>query len=85
MKIASVADVKAQFSAYVKATEEELVVITKNGKPVAVMLPIEDEDALERMILAHSKQFKGILERSRKELRKSGGIRHEDFWRDIES
>lgn len=85
MKIASIADVKAQLSAYIKATEEELVVITRNGKPVAMMLPIEDEAELERMILAYSKQFQGILQRSRDALKQSGGIRHEDFWQDVES
>ena len=46
MKIASIADVKAHLSAYVKASEEELVVITKNGKPVAVLLPMDDDGGL---------------------------------------
>jgi hypothetical protein len=31
MKIASVADVKANLSAYIKASADELVVITKNA------------------------------------------------------
>jgi hypothetical protein len=31
MKIASVADVKANLSAYIKASTDELVVITKSG------------------------------------------------------
>ena len=49
MKIASVADVKANLSAYIKASTDELVVITKNGKPVAVLLPMEEDDELERL------------------------------------
>ena len=55
MKIASVADVKANLSAYIKASTDELVIITKNGKPVAVLLPMEDDDELERLVLAYSR------------------------------
>jgi len=38
MKIASVADVKTHLSAYLKAAAARPVVVTKNGKPVAVLL-----------------------------------------------
>ena len=48
MKIASVADVKANLSAYIKASEDELVVITKNGKPVAVVYSFEEHHHIER-------------------------------------
>jgi prevent-host-death family protein len=36
MKIASVASVKAKFSGYIKASKSGPIVVTKNGKPVAV-------------------------------------------------
>lgn len=52
MKIAPVAEVKAKLSAYRKASEEELVVITRNGKAIAVLLPVEDDAELERLALA---------------------------------
>jgi prevent-host-death family protein len=83
MKIASLADVKANLSAFVKASEEELVVITKNGKPVAVLLPMEDDEELERLVLAYSKRFQTILMKSRDELKTQDGIRHEDFWQEF--
>jgi prevent-host-death family protein len=50
MKIASVADVKAKFSSYVKASGQGPVVITRNGKAVAAIVPVEDEDDVERLI-----------------------------------
>jgi prevent-host-death family protein len=84
MKIASVADVKANLSAYIKASTEELVVITRNGKPVAVLLPMEDDDELERLALAYSRRFQAILHQAREQVRAGGGIPHDDFWRDIE-
>lgn len=85
MKIASVADVKAKLSAYLKASEEELVVITRNGKAIAVLLPVEDDAELERLVLAYSKQFQGVLQTARKEIADGRGIAHEDFWKAIDA
>jgi len=44
MKIASVADVKSRLSAYLKEIEQDPVIITRNGKAVAVLLAVADED-----------------------------------------
>jgi prevent-host-death family protein len=85
MKIASVADVKANLSAYIKASEDELVVITKNGKPVAVLVPMEDDDELERFALAYSRRFQAILGQARDQLQARGGIPHDDFWREVDA
>jgi prevent-host-death family protein len=85
MKIASVADVKANLSAYIKASQDELVVITKNGKPVAVLLPMEDDAELERLALAYSRRFQTILHEAREQIRVGGGIPHDEFWREVEA
>jgi prevent-host-death family protein len=84
MKIASLADVKAKFSSYIKASESGPVVVTKNSKPVALLLGVHDEDEIERMILAYSPKFQSILQTAEKQIRAGKGIRHEDFWREIE-
>ena len=68
-----------------EASEEELVVITKNGKPVAVLLPMEDDDELERLTLAYSRRFQSILQEAREQVRVGSGITHDDFWREIEA
>lgn len=83
MKIASIAEMKAHLSAYVKASEEELVVITRNGKPVAVLLPMEDDEELERLALAYSKRLQAILNEARHQITTTGGIPHADFWREM--
>lgn len=86
MKVASVADVKANLSAFIKASEQELVVITRNGKPVAVLLPMEDDDEeLERLALAYSNRFQAILREAREQIYATGGIPHDEFWHSVEA
>lgn len=85
MKIAPVAKVKARFSAYLRRCEEGPVIITKNGRPVAVLIAaLEDED-LERLILAYTPKFRRIIEFARDNIQQTGGISHEDFWQSIET
>jgi prevent-host-death family protein len=84
MKIAPVAEVKAQFSAYLKSSTDGPIVVTRHGKPVAVLLSIEDEEDLERLILAYTPRLQGILEAAREQIRETGGIGHEEFWQELE-
>jgi prevent-host-death family protein len=84
MKIASVADVKARFSTYIKESEEGAVVVTRNGRPVAVLLGVQDDDEVERLILAHSRKLRAILERSKQQMREGDWLSHEDFWKQVE-
>ena len=85
MKIAPVAELKAQFSAYLKSSAEGPIVVTRHGKPVAVLLSIDDEDELERLVLAYTPKFRGILEAAREQIRETGGLRHEEFWQEMEA
>ena len=50
MKIASVADVKARFSAYLKASEQGPVVVTRNGKPAAMLVSYADYERLKETL-----------------------------------
>ncbi len=84
MKIASVADVKAKLSGYLKESQEGPVVVTRNGRPVAVLLSVEDEEELERLIVAYSPRFQEILKAGRQGIKETGGIAHDDFWNDME-
>jgi prevent-host-death family protein len=84
MKIASVADVKARFSAFLKASKSGPVVVTRNGKPAAVLLSVDDEDEIEQLTLAYSPKFQKMLNLARQQIREGRGIRHEDFWREVE-
>ncbi|MGD9046581.1 MAG: type II toxin-antitoxin system Phd/YefM family antitoxin [Anaerolineae bacterium] len=85
MKIAPVADVKAQFSSYLRSSAEGPVVVTRHGKPVAVLLSVEDEEELERLVLAYTPKFQGILKAAREQIREAEGISHEEFWQELEA
>src|SRR5438477_12519987 len=85
MKIASVADVKARLSAYLKENQQGPVVVTRNGKVVAVLLAVTDDDELERLVLAHSPKFRALLDKSRRQIKETGGIPHAQFWREVEA
>ncbi|MDZ4685120.1 MAG: type II toxin-antitoxin system Phd/YefM family antitoxin [Planctomycetaceae bacterium] len=85
MKIASVADVKARLSAYVRESVDGPVVVTRNGKAVAVLLSVTDDDELERLILAHSPKFQALLDESRRQIEATGGVPHEQFWQEVQA
>lgn len=85
MKIASVAEIKAKLSAYLKASEKGPVVVTRNGRAIAVLVTPEDEDDLERLIFAYSPRLQRLLEASNRSIESGKGIPHDDFWRDIET
>ena len=80
MKIASVANVKAKLSGYIKASKGGPVVVTKNCKPVAVLLSMQDEDEIERLLMAYSPRLQKILQAAEKQIRTGKGITHKDFW-----
>ncbi len=83
MRIASIAAIKAKFSAYVKETENGPVVVTKNGKPIAVLLGVQDEDDIERLMMAYSPKLRAILDKSWKSILQGHGIKAEKFWKEI--
>ena len=84
MKIASVAEVKSQFSAFLKASEDGPVVVTRNGRPVAVIVGVQDEDAIERLLMAYSPQLRALLDRSRQQFREGQWLSEEEFWSQFE-
>ncbi len=85
MNIAPIADVKARFSAYVEKTRKGPVVVTKNGRAVAVLLTVRDDDDLERILLANSPKLRKILDAAEKRIQATGGVSHEDIWNTIEA
>lgn len=64
MRIVPLADVKAKLSSYPDRCEVEgPIVITRNGKAVAVLVAPSDDDDLERLLLARSPRFQSMLKK----------------------
>jgi prevent-host-death family protein len=74
MKIAPLAEVKDHFSAYVDESKESPVVVTRNGRPVAMLIAITDEDDLDGLLLAHNPRFTQLLDEARQRVRRTGGV-----------
>ena len=84
MKIAPLADVKARLSAYLdQCASEGPVVITRNGKAVAILLAPYDDDDLERILLGRSARFQAMLQRSRKSIQEGKGLSEAAFWKAV--
>jgi antitoxin (DNA-binding transcriptional repressor) of toxin-antitoxin stability system len=68
-----------------KAAEQGPIIITRNGKPVAVLVPAGDEEDLERLVMAYSPKLQAILEAARQRFRAGDGIPHDTFWQEVEA
>ena len=85
MKIASLAEVKARLSAFVAEAETGgPVVVTRNGKAVAVLLAPADDDDLEALLLSRAPRFRAMLNQSRASIRAGKGLAEEAFWEAVE-
>lgn len=79
MKIAPLAEVKDHFSAYVDESKESPVVVTRNGRPVALIIAIQEDDDLDSLLLAHNPRFVQLLEDARQRVRATGGVSLKKF------
>ena len=83
MKIAPLAEVKNRLSAYIDAARESAIVVTRNGKPVALLTPILEDDDLDSLLLAHDRRFIHLLEQARERVRAGHYLTSEHFWREL--
>ena len=84
MKLVPLADVQARLSAYVEECETEgPVIITQNGRNVAVLLVPLDDDDLERLVLERSPRFQALLDKSRQSIKANKGLSRAEFWQTV--
>jgi prevent-host-death family protein len=84
MKIAPLADVKAKLSSYLEESSiSGPVVITRNGRAVAILITPVDDDDLENLVLSRSPRFQAMLNKSRQSIKAGKGLSREDFWQSV--
>jgi prevent-host-death family protein len=84
MRIAPLADVKANLSKFVEQCQDSPVVITKNGRPAAMLVCISDEDDLERMLVSFSPKLRRFLDQAAANARAGHKLNHDEFWGQVD-
>ena len=74
MKVVDMDKAKGSLSDYARRNRRDAVVIIRHGKPVSALLPLQKGADLERLSLSMNPKFLRIIERSRKSLRRKGGL-----------
>lgn len=82
MTVASLAEIKAKFSAYLLEAEASgPVVVTRKGRAVAVIVAPSDDADLESILLSRSPRFRSLLSKSRRSIALGRGETHQQFWK----
>ena len=80
MKIENIREVKARFSHYIRdLSKTGSVVITKNGRPCAALMPVTEDTDLEALALSQNKRFWNLIDRAISRGRNEGFIDWEDL------
>ncbi len=82
MTVASLAEIKAKFSAYLLEAEASgPIVVTRKGRAVAVIVAPADDADLESILLSRSPRFRSLLSKSRRSIARGRGETHQQFWK----
>ena len=68
MKMIPLSEAKNKLSSIVHDAESSPVVLTRNGKAVAVVIAPENADDLERLVMSRSKRLQRLLSESREQI-----------------
>jgi len=80
MKPIDIADATDPLSKFAARAAREAIVVTRRGKPLAAVIPVDDAD-YESLSLSTNPRFLEILARSRAKLERDGGIPIEEMYR----
>jgi prevent-host-death family protein len=65
MKTMTVFEARNHFAGTLEAAKEDVIIVTRNGKPVAAIQGIDDND-LEDLLLERSERFWAMIARARR-------------------
>ncbi|MGH7804593.1 MAG: type II toxin-antitoxin system Phd/YefM family antitoxin [Candidatus Binatia bacterium] len=80
MKIEAIRVVKARLNEIVsKLPDDGSVIITKNGRPCAVLMPVTEETDLEVVALSQNKRFWKLFDAAHERAESEGWTKLEDL------
>jgi prevent-host-death family protein len=79
MKRVALSAIKDQLSKYLRMAEKDRVLITRHGKPVAILIGFKDEDEWFEYQLENDPRFLDRVERARAGVKAGKGVRLEDI------
>ncbi len=79
MRQVALAEVKDDFSRFLRLAESEEVLITRHGKPAGVLIGFENEDDWFNYRLEHHPEFLRRVAEARDALKRGRGVRLEDL------
>ena len=82
MKIVPLNEVKNRFSTYLELSKREDIVVTKNGRPAAILHAVTDED-LEDYLFESDPRFIARIEALRRKFQRGGGTPLADVRREL--
>lgn len=83
MKVVEKTKAKESLGDYAGQVAKEPVVVTKNGKPMAALVSLENAD-METVTLSTNPKFLALIERSRSRLLREGGRTVDEMRRRLE-
>src|SRR5688572_22708184 len=81
MKAIELADATGTLADYAKARRKGTLVLTRRGKPVAAVVPVEDVEDWEDLVVGSHPDFVALIERSRRLYKPGTGIPLEEMRR----
>jgi prevent-host-death family protein len=73
MRTVEVTEATQSLAEYARETQTGPIVIMQNGRPIAVVMPLENTD-IETVSLGENPQFLALIERSCERQQREGGI-----------
>ena len=79
MRAVALAEVKDDFSKYLRLAADEEIVITRHGRPAGILIGFASEDDWFDYRLEHHPEFLRRIAEAREALRAGRGVRLEDI------
>lgn len=74
MKTVEMAEATASLSDYARKARKETLIVTRRGKPIAALMPVDVRTDLENLVVTTHPTFRAIMERSEARYKAEGGL-----------